>query len=268
MATLLVWLIAVGIWLLALGDVLPFLTRSENGYSQRVHLLSGLTISALTLLTILLVGQKFQRRSWQRLLYVEDGRGWRHFLLGLLCWLLPAAVGIWLCMWLGWVTITPQSLLLQSSIGEIVIKVLLLAISIFLIEAFPEELLFRGYLYDNLNRVFPQWATFLLQALLFTFFAWMIGALNSFDQWLFIPSFGLLLGYFRLLTASIWFPIGYHMAQMTVTQLLGPVHEYFLVSDLPELRMIAFVLLPSAVSATLLGFLFPPPKWNALRQHQ
>lgn len=258
--------IAVGIWLFALTDVLPFLTHPENGYSPLVHFLSGLTITALTLLTILLVGQKFQRRSWQQLLYVEDGRGGRHFLLGVFCWLLPAAVGIWLCIALGWVTITPQNLLLQSSIVEIARKVLLLAITIFLIEAFPEEMLFRGYLYDNLNRIFPQWASFLLQALLFTLFAWCIGALNSFDQWLFIPSFGLLLGYFRLLTGSVWFSIGYHMAQMTVTQLLGPTHEYFLVSGLPELRMIAFVLLPSAASATLLGFLFPPPKWGAIQQ--
>ncbi|WP_313165161.1 CPBP family intramembrane glutamic endopeptidase [Sedimentibacter sp.] len=128
----------------------------------------------------------------------------------------------------------------------------MLLIAVFFIEAFPEEIV-RGYLYSRLEVSFSPWTALLMQTVLFTLFAFLVGSLYSTEQWLFIPGFGFLLGYFRMLSGSIWFSIGFHVAMMTVTQAIGPIQKLIEVEgNFFMVRFLSFVLIPAIVSSAIL----------------
>src|SRR5699024_12112406 len=110
----------------------------------------------------------------------------------------------------------------------------------------------RGYIYRYLNAVFPHWGTIILQTLLFSLYAYLIGAMYSVEQVQFIPGFAIILGLFRAISGSVWTSIGFHVAIMTATQILGPIHGHFDVSGMITLQFFAFFLLPSVVGSTVL----------------
>nr|WP_225445980.1 CPBP family intramembrane glutamic endopeptidase [Paenibacillus arenosi] len=179
------------------------------------------------------------------------------FLLGFLLWAIPASIGLFICIRIGWVSIsvtTDLNFLLQS--------ILILFITVFLIEALPEELIFRGYIYRYLHACFPHWATILLQALLFSLFAYCIGAIYSLEQLQFIPGFAIILGMLRAISGNVWTSIGFHAAIMTATQILGSTHGHFDVSGMFTLRFFAFILLPSATGAMVLSFMYTNYSWS------
>ena len=132
-------------------------------------------------------------------------------------------------------------------------------VGVFLVEALPEELAVRGYAQGVAARRLTAWAALLVQVALFTGFAWAVGALASFQQWLFIPSFALILGYVRAVTGNVWTSIGVHTAWMTVQQWLA-LHAD--ADGLQALQFVAFALLPSAALGTVLGLRHPHVDWR------
>src|SRR5690625_3054233 len=108
---------------------------------------------------------------------------------------------------LGWVEIQ-----VHTDLKYLLLSILILFITIFFIEALPEELIFMGYVYRYLNALFPHWGTIILQTLLFSLFAYFIGAIYSVEQLQFIPSFAIILGVFRAISGSVWTSIGFHVA--------------------------------------------------------
>lgn len=179
-----------------------------------------------------------QRRGW---------RVWRPILLGMAGWLLPAAAGVAACLVLGLAKVTAL-----RPPGEIALFAVLLLVLVFLGEALPEELVFRGYLYRNLAQVLPVWAAVVVQAGLFTLWGFLIGAVGSpVRAWVFF-AFAALLGAIRAITGNLRFGIGFHLAFQTVAQLLSPTHPYFSVDGLEPLRAVAFSLLPFAFAVPLL----------------
>jgi len=69
---------------------------------------------------------------------------------------------------LGWVEIK-----IHTDLNDLLLSILILLVTVFLIEALPEELIFRGYIYRYLHAIFPHWGTIILQALLFSLFAFL-----------------------------------------------------------------------------------------------
>src|SRR5699024_8637340 len=162
------------------------------------------------------------------------------FFLGFLLWVIPASIGLIICLMLGWVEIT-----LHTDMNILLLSIFILFITVFLMEALPEELIFRGYIYRYLNVLFPHWMTVILQTLSFTLFAYFIGAMYSVEQIQFLPGFAFMLGYFRAVSGNVWTSIGFHVAIMTAFQILSPIHNHFDVSELMTLKFFAFILLPS-----------------------
>ena len=109
---------------------------------------------------------------------------------------------------------------------------------------------------------FPHWLTIVLQALLFTLFGYLIGAIYSLEQLLFLPGFAFILGYFRAVSGNVWTAIGFHVAIMTVTQILSPVHSHFIVDGVFELRFFAFILFLSVLGAIVLDYIYPNHRWS------
>jgi signal transduction histidine kinase len=173
--------------------------------------------------------------------------GWRDVMLGMAGWLLPAALGIAACLVLGLAEVTAL-----RPVGEIALFAVALLVLVFLYEALPEELVFRGYIYRNLEQLLPGWAAVVAQAGLFTLWGFVLGAAPTPDRLVLFFAFATLLGAIRRITGNIRFGIGFHLAFQTVAQLLSPTHPYFAVEGQEPLRAIAFGLLPFVLAIPLL----------------
>ena len=212
-----------------------------------------------TLLTVILIhgALKIDKISWNQLDPSTVKTKIYSFLQGFFLWTIPASIGLIICLIFGWVEIQ-----VHTDWKFLLLSMLILFITVFFIEALPEELIFRGYIYRYLNAVFPHWGTIILQTLLFSLYAYLIGAMYSVEQVQFIPGFAIILGVFRAISGSVWTSIGFHVAIMTAFQVLGPIHGHFDVSGLFTLQFIAFILLPSVVGATVLSFIHTTHNWG------
>ncbi|SFD41793.1 hypothetical protein SAMN05216238_101249 [Lentibacillus persicus] len=231
-------------------------TFMGQDYSSLKHFIIALTTTALTVILIQ-VALKIDKTSWNRLGQSTVKKNIFSFLIGFFLWTIPASIGIYICLMLGWVEIN-----VYTDFSYLLLSILILSVTVFFIEALPEELIFRGYIYSYLNALFPHWGTIILQALLFSLFAYFIGAIYSVEQLQFIPGFAIILGVFRAISGSLWTSIGFHVAIMTATQILGPVHGHFDVSGMVTLQFFSFILLPSTVGATVLSFIYSNYNWR------
>lgn len=225
-------------------------------YSSLKHFLSAIITTLLTL-ALLQGALKVDKLSWKQLGQSTIKTNIISFFLGLVLWSIPASIGVFICLTFGWVNIE-----VSPDINHLLLSALVLFVSVFFIEALPEELIFRGYIYRWLNALFPHWGTIILQALAFTLFAYAIGAIYSPEQLQFIPGFAIILGVFRAMSGNVWTAIGFHAAIMTATQILGPNHGYFDVSGIFFLRFFAFILLPSVIGAAVLSFIYSHHNWS------
>jgi membrane protease YdiL (CAAX protease family) len=153
---------------------------------------------------------------------------------------------------LGWVEIT-----LTTSIGELVPLLISLMVLVFLFEALPEELVFRGYIYHNLNTVLPRWAAVGGQAVLFALWGVAIGAAPTIDRVIFLFGMAIILGMFRAITDDVWACIGFHLAFQTVQQFLGSQWsgDQFIVNTPQMLEIVAFGLVPFVLAVLTLEIL-------------
>lgn len=248
-----VLILSILIWNVTVGLSETFI---GNEYSSLSHFLVALITTILTL-TLIHTSLKIDNISWHRLWQSTARTNIASFLLGIALCTVPASIGLIICLMLGWTDIKNQ-----ADLSHLLLSMLTLFIIVFLIEALPEELIFRGYMYRYLNTLFPHWGTIILQALLFSIFAYFIGAMYSMEQLQFIPGFALILGVFRAISGNVWTSIGFHVAIMTATQILGPVHGLFEVSGMFTLQFFAFILLPSIIGAIVLSFMYPNYSWR------
>lgn len=238
----LVFVLSVVIWRITL------LLFDSQKFADNVlwHIAAGLFLSGLIcvlMIAMLHIEGRTKDGSWKRTI---PGR-LKDLMFGFLCWIIPAAISIYAFTAAGQVAI-----IWQTEATTLIVKLLALLIAVFFIEAFPEEVV-RGYLYSRLEVSFSPWAAILAQTVLFTLFAFLIGALYSTDQWLFIPGFGFLLGYFRMLSGNIWFSVGFHAAMMTMTQSIGPIQNLIAVEgNFFVLRFLSLLLIPAIVGSIAL----------------
>lgn len=229
------------------------LSGGDAGYAPATHLLRGAAISAMVLAVVLLL-LRLDRLHWRDIGLHAAAANARAFALGAGLWLLPALLGTVACVAFGWSSIT-----LLSTPSALLAALPPLALGVFLVEAFPEELALRGYVQGLVARRAAQWIALLLQAALFVAFAWAVGALGSAQQWTFIPCLALILGYVRAMTGNVWAGMGVHTAWMTSAQLL---HGHAAVDGMQTLQFVAFALLPSATLGVALGLLRPDFDWR------
>ncbi|GAA3993820.1 CPBP family intramembrane metalloprotease [Thermobifida alba] len=188
------------------------------------HALNAAVVAGLAVPLVVAARHLLDRRSWSGLRLTGIRAGWWPFTVGALSWLVPGLAGIALCVALGWAHIDVRATPL-----ELLRALLLLTVLVFVFEAFPEELVFRGYLQRNLDAAMPPWAAVAVQALLFSLFGtvlWVVsagwGALAERAP-LFL-GMGVVLGCLRVITANVWGCVGYHLAFQVVAQLLLTGH--------------------------------------------
>ena len=237
---------------------IAYLSESFMGqeYNSYVHFILALVTAGLTLV-LLQAFMKVDAFSWNEIGQKTVVVNIFSFILGFFLWVIPAASGLFICLQLGWVKIE-----VVTGINSLMPSLFVLLVTVFLIEALPEEFIFRGYIYRCLNALFPHWGTVILQAMLFSMFAYFIGAMYSLEQLQFLPGFAIILGIFRAISGSVWTSIGFHTAIMTATQALGTAHGHFDVDGISALRFFAFILLPSVIGSTVLSFIYSNHQWS------
>lgn len=240
-AALLVWLAVVhGVGSFSTGDA----------YTDRVgHALRAVCTALLVVPLVVLARRHLDRRPWAglRLTNLREGLPW--LLRGMLIWLTGALLGLAVTLGLGWATV---------GVGQLAPATLLLAVYlpvlVFLYEALPEELVFRGYVYRNLADRYPPWAAVVGQAVLFTLWGVALGAAQTVDRVVLFATFALVLGILRAVSGNLWACIGFHLAFQFVTQFDAAASRQgaVVVAGRPELEFVAYWFFPIVVGALAL----------------
>ncbi len=226
-------------------------------YSRSSHTFRAVITSLLVIPLIVLARRFLDRRPWNGLGLSHFRIGWRPLLIGMICWLIPAVIGLVVCVALGWTEIT-----LNEPIGNTLLLTFGLMLLVFIYEAFPEELIFRGYFYQNLATAMPRWLAVLGQAILFVLWGLANGGPNSIERSVLFFVAATILGVFRVVTGSVWASIGFHLAFQTTTQLFGTIGNQFTISDPDTLSMFAFGVLPFATGISFLRMFYKSrPDW-------
>lgn len=171
---------------------------------------------------------------------VRQGPWW--LLVGAAAWLLPALAGATLCVALGWSRIALAEPLTAVA-GVVALRLVLVVV----MEAVPEELLFRGYLYGTIAQGWSPRHAVVGQALLFVLWGAASGAARTVDRLLLFAVFALVMGALRHRTGTVWTTIGFHTAFQTVAQATGPPETAFAIDDLATLQLVAYGAAPFAL---------------------
>ena len=114
--------------------------------------------------------------------------------------------------------------------------ILLGMLSVFITDALPEELVFRGYIFSNLLTKFVKWKSAIITTLLFVLFPLILypiksllgsdlttGIVNNISIGYigYMLFFGAFAVYLRILTKSIWTGVGFHLMFVYINQLIG-----------------------------------------------
>lgn len=219
-------------------------------YPDRVgHAVRAVLTSALVVPLIFLARRYLDRRSWEGLRFTSLRTGWRWLLFGMVFWLVAAGLGVVVTVALGWTRIS----LGTPSVGNLLLF-LYLPVLVFLYEALPEELIFRGYLYRNLSARYARWISVPAQAMLFTLWGAAIGAAGSVDRIILFFTFSVVLGILRVISGNLWATIGFHLAFQWVTQFVAAaVREGSLrIAAQPTLELVAFWFFPIVLGSVVL----------------
>lgn len=152
------------------------------------------------------------------------------FLLGFGLLLVPLIISLFITVMFGWAQIT------LNWQGAQIDMILLGMFLVFLTDAFPEELIFRGYIFSNLLEKFVKWKSALISLVLFVFFPVILlpiksllgpdittGIVDSISLGyiVYMIFFGAFAIYLRVLTKSIWPGVGFHLMFVYMNQIMG-----------------------------------------------
>ncbi|AXB43303.1 CPBP family intramembrane glutamic endopeptidase [Amycolatopsis albispora] len=239
---------AVLIWLLLVQGL--DLLLPSTGRDLLAHTIRAVSATVLTVAAIALACRFLDRRPWRELQLGPPRAGWRFFLLGMVLWLVPAALGWALCTGLGWARVT-----VTGDAAEVAASLLALVALVICYEALPEELIFRGYLFRNLAERYRTPVVVVAQAALFTLWALCWGGIDGPVRVLLFFTFGLALGACRAATGTVWTGIGFHTAYQVAAQFFTPgttplSDGLSRVEGVEPLSAVAFWALPFALGAT------------------
>lgn len=220
------------------------------------HTASAMFVFATAVPMVLAARRFLDRRSRAGLGLTGLREGWRPFIVGAVAWLLPGIAGL-VVVSLGWVQIT-----LVGSLTELAITVAMLVVLVSAFEAFPEELIMRGYIQRNLTAAMPPWLAVVVQTFLFTGFGsvlWMVtaGWEAAAEQAVVFLGMGIVLGCIRVMTGNLWACIGYHVAFQTAAQLLlGDRHAVIVMDGPGSLELVPFAA-AFAIGPAIVALLSP-----------
>lgn len=221
--------------------------QDHLGQDDRLgHATRAILATVVTLPLIWLARRYLDRRPWDTLGLATPRLAWRQMLAGMALWFVAAGIGLLVALTVAGVRISSSG----SPSRELTLLALGLPVLVFLYEALPEELIFRGYVYRNLAGRLPRWLAVVIQAALFTLWGAAITAAGSGERIIVFFTFSLILGMLRAVTGSIWAGIGFHTAFQWIAQLLIPAttEGYLQFTDRATFEFLVFWLFPIIIT--------------------
>ncbi len=180
------------------------------------HATAGLGITAGALGLVLLLRRHADRRPWSGIGLTLDRAAIPQLLSGIALATMVTAVAaaatvqLGLADW-GW----SADATTESPEQGLATTVLTIAMSTLLVQGFPEELVFRGYMFRNLGGTLPLWATVVTSSLIFGSMHVFSngGATTLGERALYavaMTGFGLMLAACRTVSGALWLGIGFH----------------------------------------------------------
>lgn len=250
------WLALVAIWLL-IGGIGEFVWgTADGGYILAGHVVSAILTTIAVVPLIVLVRRAIDKQTTASLGLPLELSAFKPFLIGALAFLVPSALGFALVLGAGWVEIMPT-----APIVEIVAFIPPLIVLVFLLEALPEELAFRGYIQSALGERHSPLIAAVMQALLFGVWGAALWTISTgaivFDRLVMFFAIALVLGLVRVMTGSVWAAIGLHVGFQTVAQLLlNSERAFFAVTGGQAVQLIALGIVPFAMATTIVGLFY------------
>lgn len=212
------------------------------------RILSGFAISGLVIAVLVILVRWSGRRSLSAAGFTTASGDLRAFALGIASWSVPAVATFFVLRLLG------NPLQIPVAAAEFWLVFGLIFFAVLLTEAIPEELVFRGYVSAVLAERLPSWWVIGVQTALFVATAvFLRGGVSPLDVSLF-AAMGIVLGYVRLVTGSVWTAVGIHVAFQSASQLVF-THGSIEFGGSPELGMIALGGVPFTAAAILVSVL-------------
>ncbi|WP_188756301.1 CPBP family intramembrane glutamic endopeptidase [Microbacterium album] len=245
------WRIALAVLPLGLGltlatTLLPAAQDLSDPATLAIRILAGLVISALTIAVVALLVRYVDRKRLRDAGLTNIRTGWRLAIWGAVVWTVPAALTF------GVLALVGAPLTVTVPLPDLAGTVVLLLLAVLLAEAIPEEALFRGYITTVLGALTRGWGVIIVQAVLFTLFAGLLRQnWNPVDLSLFL-AMGVGFGYLRMITGSVWMPIGFHAAFQTGSQLILSHDAVDFAGDTGA-AMLALGVIPFTVAAILVS---------------
>lgn len=226
-------------------------------YTRLGHVVNAILATSLTVPAVILARRFLDNRSLEGIGLSPLRAGWRSFLIGMGCYLIPAGLALAGALAIGLVEISLETSLINAI--PILLGLLLL---VFFYEAFPEELVFRGYIYRNLAAAVPRWAAVVGQAAIFGLWGsilWLMvdGVSDAAGRLVLFIVIAMIIGAIRVVTGDVWACIGFHLAFQTVQQFFGGTWAGGVVTtSSPEtFESIIFGLIPLALALAVLHIL-------------
>jgi membrane protease YdiL (CAAX protease family) len=223
----------LGFFALALAAWTGEFIEQQFGAGNIIRTLTQSAVMAgLVLFGIVWMRKRIDQRPLGTMGLVGPRKATTGFLMGAGIIFMPLFLTLLFTGLFGWATIElnlSRSAVLTFLVGFV---------AVLFFEALPEEILFRGYLYSNLNTAMSKWKAsavtvglfVLLPSLLVPFQRYILGMEVYVGGASYIsPSyiitmilFGVFLQYLRILTASVWMGIGFHLSFVLINRILGP----------------------------------------------
>jgi membrane protease YdiL (CAAX protease family) len=194
--------ISLGVYLFALHKGSPDTAGLENLMKGNNLLVTTAIIFAISLLLTFVFRHWVDRKSFISLGLDFSGHGGEAIAGGMLAIFIICASSLLLKATghLKWMDIIFDSRALFLSFGSVVII------------SFYEELIFRGYILNNLLDSFPGWLALVISALLFMIFHWTGQSSIGFFTLANSLIMGLILGLNYMYSRNLWFSFCFHIA--------------------------------------------------------
>lgn len=207
----------VAIWTL-MSVVALVVFRGEVSTASRI--VCALIVFGLAVPMVVLARKHLDNRPWSTLGLQGWREGWRPFLIGTASFVVPSVIGLTVAVVAGWVRITSTA----APIG-LLAGILFTVATVLLLEAVPEELIFRGYVYRNLSSAMAPLVAVLVQAGLFALLGTALWVVTTgwgvlLERGGLFLAMGVLLGILCLISGSVWNPIGFHLGFQVIAQSL------------------------------------------------
>jgi membrane protease YdiL (CAAX protease family) len=231
------------------------------------HAAASLILPVSVLGLVFVLRRHGDRRPWSGLGLTVDRTAIPHLLFGIVLATMITTVAVGATVQLGladwdW----SAGATTKSPEQSLATTILMIAMSTLLVQGFPEELVFRGYMFRNLGGTLPLWATVASSSLLFgSMHVFSNGGATTLGERVLyavaMTGFGLMLAACRTVSGTLWLGIGFHGGYDAVHGHFIAVHQD---AFIPAWLIILAVLIGSAAFIIGVRQWRAPLNWRAI----